>query len=118
MNSEQMYCCCWKMACELLQSLETRDLKGIETQLKPLRETLSARHCLTDAAFGGALLRVEQLDLLEGIAESVEAAVEAIRSSSQPQLLRMQTAESLLRHLVGECRGGTGGGGRSSLFVC
>lgn len=114
MSSERTDCCCWKMACELLQGLETHDLKRIEKQLKPLRETLSARHCLTDAAFGDALLRAEQLDLLEGIAESVEAAVEAIRRSSQTHLLRMRTAESLLRHLVGAASAG----GCGNLPVC
>jgi hypothetical protein len=31
----------------------------------------------------------------------VDASVEAIRQSSKPHLLRMQTAENLLRHLVG-----------------
>lgn len=114
MSSEQMYYCCWKMACELLQGLETRDLKLIERQLKPLRQTLAARHCLTDTAFdAGAFLWLEQLDLLEGITESVEAAVEAIRRSSQPHLTRMQTAEALLRHLVGE----TSAGERSHLPV-
>jgi len=110
-----MYRCCWKMACELLQGLETRDLKLIEKRLKPLRETLAARHYLTDTGFdAGSFLLLEQLDLLEGITESVEACVEAIRSFSQPQLLRMRTAESLLRHLVVEASAGR----RSALPVC
>lgn len=110
-----MYRCCWKMACELLQGLETCDLKVIEKQLKPLRETLAARDFMTDTAFdAGAFLLLEQLDLLEGIIESVEASVEAIRRSSQPHLLRMQTAESLLRHLVGDKSAAR----QSSLTVC
>jgi hypothetical protein len=91
------------MACELLQGLETQDLQRIEKSLNPLRKTLAARHCLTGRAYDtGSLLMLEQLDLLEGITESVEAAVEAIRRSSRPRFLRMQTAESLLRHLVGD----------------
>ena len=110
-----MYRCCWKIACELLQGLETRDLKLIEKQLKLLRGTLAARHCLTDTAFNaGAFLCLEQLELLEGITESVEASVQAIRRSSQPHLLRMQTAESLLRHLVGDGVAGR----QSKLPVC
>lgn len=101
MSSETMYHCCCQMAYELLESLERRDLALIETRLRPLRETLAVRHCLTDVTVDSdALLWVEQLDLLEGIAESVEAAVEAIRRSSQPHLLRMQTAETLLRQLM------------------
>jgi hypothetical protein len=102
------------MACELLAGLETRDVGLIERQLKPLREALAARDGLSDTAFdAGALLWLEQLDLLDGITESVAVSLEAIRRSSQPHLLRMRTAESLLRHLVGETRGV-----RSELPVC
>jgi hypothetical protein len=103
MISERHYRCCWKMAYELLQGLETHNLSLIEQQLRPLRETLAARYCRTGTTFdGGAFLWLEQLDLLEGITECVEASLEAIRRSSQPHLLRMQTAESLLRHLIGD----------------
>jgi hypothetical protein len=78
-------------------------LRLIEKRLRPLRETLAARHHLTaNDIDSSALLWLEQLDLLEGIAESVEVSVEALRRSSQPHLLQIQTAESLLRHLVGE----------------
>lgn len=98
-----MYRCCWMMAHELLEGLEKRDLTMIETRLRPLRETLAVRHCLTEVTFDpDAFLWLERLDLLEGIAESVETSVEAIRQSSQPHLLRMQTAEALLRHLMGD----------------
>ena len=115
MTSEQIYRCCWKMACELLQGLETRDLQLIEKGLKPLREALAVRRYLSDATFdAGAFLCMEQLDLLEGIIESVEASVEAIRRSSQPHVMRMQTAESLLRHLVDQQNGGR----QSRLPVC
>jgi hypothetical protein len=101
MKAEKMYRCCWKMASDLLQGLERRDLTLIEKQLKPLRETLAARHCLSETAFdAGPWLWLEQLDLLEGITESVQASVQAIRRSSQAHLLHMETAESLLRHLV------------------
>jgi hypothetical protein len=90
------------MARELLEGLETRDLALIETRLRLLRETLAVRHCMTEVTLDpGAFLWLERLDLLEGIAESVDASVEAIRQSSKPHLLRMQTAENLLRHLVG-----------------
>jgi hypothetical protein len=107
MRSESMYGCCWQMACELLQGLETRDLQLIETRLRPLRQTLAARHGFGGDTFDPTTpLWLEQLDLLEGIAETVEASVEAIRRSSQPHLLQIQTAESLLRHLIGDGRGG------------
>lgn len=108
-----MYDCCRKMAYELLEGLEKRDLALIESRLRPLRETLAVRHGLAAGAPpGGALL--EHLDLLEGIAESVDAAVAAIRESSQPHLLRMLTAEALLRHLVAE----RGASFRGQLPVC
>ena len=115
MNSEAMYQCCCQMASELLEGLERRDLTLIEARLRPLRETLAVRYCLTDVTFDSdSLLWLEQLDLLEGIAESVEASVEAIRRSSQPHLLRMQTAETLLRHLMLD----RGASWHSALPVC
>lgn len=98
-----MYDCCCKMAYELLEVLEKRDLALIESRLRPLRETLAVRHCLTDGVLhADAVVWLEHLDLLEGITESVEASVAAIRESSQPHLLLMQTAETLLRHLVAD----------------
>jgi hypothetical protein len=115
MISEQLYRRSWKMAYELLQGLQTRNLNVIEEQLKPLRETLIARHRRTGTACdAAAFLWLEQLDLLEGITESVEASLEAIRRSNQPHLLRMQTAESLLRHLIGD----NGGDRHLHLPVC
>ena len=103
MTSETMYHCCRQMACELLESLERRDLTLIETRLRPLREALAVRHCLTDVTSNSDdMVWFEQLDLLEGIVESVEASMEAIRQSSHPHLLRMQTAKALLRHLMGD----------------
>lgn len=101
MTSEQIDHACWQMAFELLRGLETRDLQIIAKLVKPLQQALAVRHCLADSVCAGRPLAcVEQLDLLEGITESVEASVEAIRRSAQPHVMRMQTAESLLRHLV------------------
>jgi hypothetical protein len=112
MTAEKMHDC-WKMACDLLQGLEARDLTQIERQIKPLRESLAVRALLTDSAFNaGTILWLEQLDLLEGIIESIEVSLEAIRRSSRPHLLRIQTAEALLRHLVG-----TGGDPRIFPYV-
>ncbi len=102
MSSEHTYRC-WQTAGELLAGLETRDLRVIQPRLKLLRETLAERHRLRTAACGpGAFLWLEQLDLLDGIAESVEASLEAIRRTTGPHVLRMQTAEALLRHLLSE----------------
>jgi hypothetical protein len=96
------------MACDLLQGLEEGNLRLIAQRLQPLRQTLAARHSNAGGAFdaaaldGGGSLRLEQLDLLEGIAENLEASLEAIQRSSRPHLRRIETAGSLLRHLVSE----------------
>ena len=115
MSSEQMDSCCWQMAYDLLQDLEKGDLALINQRLQPLRQTLAARHGSTGAAFHAAgSLRLEQFDLLEGIAENLDASVEAIRRSSRPHLRRIQTAESLLRHLVSDIGFRSTGGLHSS----
>jgi hypothetical protein len=97
---------CWELARELLRGLERGDLALIERRLTPLRQTLAVRRCVTASA-AEQLLWVEQLDLLEGITECVEASIEGLRSSTETHLAQMYTAESLLRHLVedraGQC---------------
>jgi hypothetical protein len=112
MNSETMHQHCWDLARDLLRGLERRDLALIEQRLVPLRQTLAMGRCLNrPAPDQDLLLRMEQLDLLEGITASVEASIEAIRGATQTHQARMSTAESLLRHLVE-------GGRRQSLPVC
>jgi hypothetical protein len=89
------------MAGELLQGLETRDLSVIEKRLRPLSRALAAHGRAPLAVQDeGGYLGWEQLDLLDGIAKSVEASVDAIRRSSEPHLRCIETAESLLRYLV------------------
>ena len=101
MISEKMYRCCWQMAGELLRGLERGDLALIEERLGPLRQTLAARGGPAGAALQpGGFLWLERLDLLEGITESVAASMEALRRSNRPHLRRIETAGSLLRHLV------------------
>ena len=106
MDSDSMHQHCWDLARDLLHELERRDLALIEQRLIPLRQSLAIRRCLSDPAFErDRLMWLEQLDLLEGITESVEASIEGIRDSTQSHLACIHTAESLLRHLVEERAG-------------
>jgi hypothetical protein len=115
MNPEQIYDRCCEATRVLLRGFETRDLSLIERQVRLLRQYLSRRPDTEDFRFSGqTLLRMEQLDALDGITEQMERSLAAIRQSAQAEFERMLSTQGIFRHLTA----GSSEPERSPLLVC
>ena len=115
MNPEQIYDGCCEATRVLLLGFEAHDLSLIEQQVRVLRQYLSRRGDTQGFhSSGRTLLRMEQLDALDGVTEQVERSLATMRHSARIEFERMRGAQELFRHL-------TSGGSepdRSPLPVC
>ncbi len=115
MNPEQIYDRCCEATQVLLRGFETRDLSLIERQVDLLRQYLSRRREPEGShSSGRTLLRMEQLDALDGITQQMERSLAAIKHSAQIEFERMLSTQGLFRHLTSS----SSEPDRSSVLVC
>ena len=101
MNPEQIYERCCEDTEDLLRGLETGDLPLIARQIHLLRESLARRPAANGMSVSGsALLRLEQLDALDGITQRMEQNLQIMEKSVRAEFEQMLTVRDLVRHLT------------------
>ena len=98
---EELYQACRESIEELLRALDRNDLKSIEREIYRIRRQLARRPLESDAAIRGlARFRMEQLEAIDGVTESIEVSLRSLRRSTRDELERIKHSESLLQHLT------------------
>jgi len=96
MQTEELYAQCQKEIAPLLTAIEHNDLLGMARHVEVLKAHLAARG--PDAA--ASTLRLEQLDAIAGLTEAIDRSLETMHVSAREEMLRIRSAEPLLRHLA------------------
>jgi len=114
MNEQQTYSLCCQATADLLEALEQGNLARVEKQVRLLRSYLSEwRPPGPVRCAGEALLRAEQLEALEGVAEEMERSLRTLHRTARFEMEQLASHRGLLRHLTG-----VNGPGAPQLPVC
>lgn len=101
MNLERVYQQCCRASQDLLRGLEAKDLALIERQVRQLRRYLAHRERSEDDIEGAySLMRLEQLDVLDGVVASMEQSLDSMKQAAQTEFERILSTEDLIRHLT------------------
>jgi|GEM_PF-2603867 len=96
MQTEDLYVQCQKEIAPLLTAIQHNDLLGMSRQVETLKGYLARR----DPRIGDSTLRQEQLDAIAGLTEAIDRSLETMHLSAREEMLRIRSAEPLLRHLA------------------
>jgi hypothetical protein len=100
MTVEAVYQECRRSIAGMLPAMRARNLEVLERETLKIRRLLQSRASAEKDA--GDRLRAEQLDAIEGLAESIYDSLCAMSSAARLEMDRIQTAEPLLRHLAAD----------------
>ena len=85
----------------MLAGIDQGRLHVVEEKLGALRHRLETRHPLDlTTAKGESVLRLEQLEALDGVASEMMEALAALTESVEQGLERLRFATDLVRHLT------------------
>ena len=106
LSIEQTYELCCRDARAMLAGIDQGRFRAAEEKLCALRRRLETRMPLDPAtARGESVLRLEQLEALDGVVSEMMEAFAALRESAEPGLERLRFAMDLVRHLTTHSRG-------------
>ena len=110
MSIEQTYELCCHDARAMLAGIDQGRFRVAEEKLCALRHRLKTRMPLEPAtARGESVLRLEQLEALDGVASEMMEALAALTESVEQRLERLRFATDLVRHLITHSRGASAG---------
>ncbi len=102
MTPERLYEQCRPAVRRLIRGLQTKNLSVIQQQVSELRLYLTSRESFGQATARGLnLMRLEQLDALDGLAESMQHSLDSIRETADTEFERILSTMELLQHLSG-----------------
>ena len=106
LSIEQTYELCCHDARAILAGIDQGRFRVAEEKLCALRRRLETRmpFDLTTAR-GESVLRLEQLEALDGVALEIMEALAALKQSTEQGLERLRFATDLVRHLTTHSRG-------------
>ena len=106
MSIEQTYELCCHDAREMLAGIDQGRFRDAEEKLCALRHRLETRKPLEPTtAPGESVLRLEQLEALDGVASEMMEALGALKESTRQGQERIRFATDLVRHLTTHSRG-------------
>ena len=106
MSIEKTYELCCQDARAMLAGIDQGRFRVAEEKLCALRRRLETRLPLDPAtASGESVLRLEQMEALDGVASEVMDALAALKKSTEQGLERLRFATDLVRHLTTHSRG-------------
>ncbi len=106
MSIEQTYELCCHDARAMLAGIDQGRFRVAEEKFCALRRRLETRMPLDPAtARGESVLRLEQMEALDGVASEVMEALAALKQSTEQGLERLRFATDLVRHLTTHSRG-------------
>ena len=106
LSIEQTYELCCHDAREMLAGIDQGRFRVAEEKLCALRRRLETRMPLElTTARGESLLRLEQMEALDGAASEMMEALAALTESVEQGLERLRFATDLVRHLTTHSRG-------------